>query len=111
MKRSLTKEQTQHLIDLGLDKTRIYYGNDCPNRKFIRASIRYYMFDILDSLPQEIVHNGVVYTLSINANADKTDIGYLNNDYLILFAENELIDAAYKLVIWCIENGYIKTNN
>lgn len=31
-------------------------------------------------------------------------------DWIVLYSEGVLIDAAYELLVWCIENGYVETN-
>ena len=45
---------------------------------------------------------------------DKWVVGYRYidtcNRYTVCKDGEELIDAAYKLLIWCIENGYVETN-
>lgn len=67
--------------------------------------------DILDKLPhylKPMISEKILYAWVLERNT----IAYRNvedvNDCLKLFIDNTLIDAAYEMLCWCIENGYIK---
>jgi hypothetical protein len=70
----------------------------------------YTLQDILDKLPPVIKK---YYWLAIRVSAHK---GMWYVEYngrgctLSYFYSENLIDAAYEMLCWCIENGYIKTN-
>lgn len=73
--------------------------------------------DILDLLPKEIRDKDddkFVLTVEYGIRHKVWYIGYYyydvsfnDNDF---FKGKELIDAAYEMLCWCIENGYVKTN-
>lgn len=68
--------------------------------------------DILDLLPSEIEENSEHNLLSITNFNDDWYIRYqLSDEFepLISFESKSLLDAAYKMLCWCIEKGYIKT--
>ena len=31
-------------------------------------------------------------------------------DWIVLYSDKVLIDAAYELLVWCIENKFVETN-
>lgn len=73
----------------------------------------YSLQDILDKLPHYLSpfpsqQIGFMWLI------ERDTIAYRNvediNDSLKHFTDDSLIDAAYKMLCWLIENGYIKTN-
>ena len=114
MKTELTIEQSQKLIELGVDAKLAsdeYGGGDCKIIPIFTLS------DLLSILPKEIEDNGLTYGLSIwvdegewHVKYHQTSLAYrpLSESYN---ESPELIDALYQLLIWTIENGYIKTDN
>lgn len=83
MKQVLSFDQTKHLQELGL-----YHIYTLP--------------DILDKLPCFIGNE----VLTIKKFADSYTCLYME-PYKITESK-ELIDAAYDMLCWCIENGYVK---
>lgn len=83
MKQVLSFDQTKHLQELGL-----YHI--------------YTLQDILDKLPCFIGKE----VLTIQKLADSYTCLYME-PYKITESK-ELIDAAYEMLCWCIENGYVK---
>lgn len=83
MKQVLSFEQMKHLQELGL-----YHI--------------YTLLDILDKLPCFIGKE----VLTIQKLADSYTCLYME-PYKITESK-ELIDAAYEMLCWCIENGYVK---
>lgn len=68
--------------------------------------------DILDLLPSEIKENSECNILSIDKFSDDWYVRYgLSDEFdpLISFEFKELIDAAYEMLCWCIENGHLET--
>lgn len=70
--------------------------------------------DIIDLLPKEIyTEKNELATLKIYFPND----GYWEFSYMgfhkcmEFFIEENIIDAAYEMLCWCIKEGYIKTNN
>lgn len=69
--------------------------------------------NILDLLPSEIKENSECNILSIDKFPDYWYVRYgLSDEFepLISFEFKELIDAAYEMLCWCAENGFVKTN-
>ena len=73
----------------------------------------YTLQDILDKLPHYLnpfPSKQILFAWMI----EKDAIAYRNvediDDCLKHFTDDLLIDAAYEMLCWCIENGYIKTN-
>ena len=132
-KQVLDAQQMQHLQELGMkmDYDTLYryvkfedtdwllkpfsdlniIGISC---KYIPA---YSLQDVLDALPKEINYKDKSCWLCI----ELTDefVGYYYED--IYFAhkyvhrefikiDESLIDVSYRLLCWCIENGYVETN-
>jgi hypothetical protein len=92
MKQVLSFDQTKHLQELGL-----YHI--------------YTLQDILDKLPRYINDFGTKYKLHIEPTfAGPWCISYqigICEPFVFKLAEN-LLDAAYDMLCWCIENGYVK---
>ena len=132
-KQTLLIEQMQHLKELGLEMkdTMLYWvvykvGNE---KNFVttrenamevidescRMLPAYTLQDVLDALPENIYSEYIGWAkLELQAySEDKWVAGYRYidtcNRYIIYRDEKELIDAAYKMLCWAIENGYIET--
>ena len=66
--------------------------------------------DVLKMLPEYITCNGVKYGLTINHEPeDGYEISYYvwGTPILEFFAEDTLFEAAYNMLCWCAENGYL----
>lgn len=82
--------------------------------KYIPA---YTLQDMLDILPKEIKPNNTRYFLRIDL-ADECIYYYYDNCNFVEQRKKvigydgigELIDAAYEMLVWCIEQGYVETN-
>jgi hypothetical protein len=88
MKQVLSFEQMKHLQELGL-----YHI--------------YTLQDILDKLPCFIGNQ----VLTIQKLADSYTclyMEYYTRSMIKITESKELIDAAYEMLCWCIENGYVK---
>jgi hypothetical protein len=133
-KQVLLFEQMTHLQELGLDTSdgsmcwcyALSYKNakweleiyeDVINQKrdsaFWEIIPTYTLQDILDKLPHYLnpfPSKQILFAWMI----EKDAIAYRNvediDDCLKHFTDDLLIDAAYEMLCWCIENGYIKTN-
>ena len=66
--------------------------------------------DIVELLPHSIKDKSYIYNLSVDYYANQFTIHY-TYDYepLIQFDNNSFLQAAYEMLIWVIENGYLKT--
>lgn len=82
------------------------YANDNPI---------FTLADILDILPKEIRHNGCTYKLNIDYPpigmvAARYNTEWDDLDSIKGYMCEELIDALYSLLVWCLEKGYVKLN-
>ena len=134
----LSIEQMQHLQELGLKlkETMLYWARCVDNNpraathygkwvlikgnnaqtvglmhwEFIPA---YTLQDVLDALPDFINEYCLIIDMSFGVirydNLTRKNNPVLKETY---FNDegNTLIDAAYEMLCWCIENGYVKTN-
>lgn len=72
--------------------------------------------DILDVLPKDISMEGCTWSASLYIDYENNRIAYGNTDrdgfeiYYEIMIEKDLIDAAYSMLCWAIENGYVETN-
>ena len=134
-KQVLSVEQMKHLQELRLDTSDAsmcyccFYGNieeeweleiyeDVINQKrdstFLDIVPTYTFQEIIELLPKEIKTVTDTYYLTISTyDCDVWSIYYSMSDefdYYKEFKSDSLIDAAYEMLCWCIENGYIKIN-
>ena len=128
----LSVEQMKHLQELGLDTSdgsmcwcyALSYKNakweleiyeDVINQKresaFWEIIPTYTLQDILDKLPHYLnpfPPKQILFAWMIERDA----IAYRNvediDDCLKHFTDDLLIDAAYEMLCWCIENGYVE---
>ena len=133
-KQVLSIEQMQHLKELGLDTSNasmalIYTNSNGDvvdwenvnvdvhessvgeyNPYLRRLYVAFTLQDILDLLPRSV---DVELLLFIDKGKNKWRIGYTDiesNEIFEDFIDENFIDAAYEMLCWCIENGYVKTN-
>ena len=125
----------KYLRELGLNTSDAsmcyccFYGNieeeweleiyeDVINQKrdstFLDIVPTYTFQEIIELLPKEIKTVTDTYYLTISTyDCDVWSIYYSMSDefdYYKEFKSDSLIDAAYEMLCWCIENGYIKIN-
>lgn len=70
----------------------------------------YTLQDILDKLPTLIIISSDFYKICIEPSCGYWDIYYYKSDATELISKKSenIIDVAYDMLCWCIENGYIK---
>lgn len=126
-KQVLSVEQMIHLRELGLDTSdgsMCFEWNESDADNMVVTSPdadtnydyyheTYTLQDILDKLPHYLnpfPSKQILFAWMIERDA----IAYRNvediDDCLKHFTDDLLIDAAYDMLCWCIENRYIKTN-
>jgi len=125
-KQVLDVYQMQHLQEMGLDTNNASMcwlktpnGRDLTfNDEWINLDESildpvpaYTLQDVLDALPTSIRHNDCIYYLGMA----KRGIAYeLYSEHgmvqAIQFGRRTLIDAAYEMLCWIIEQGYVETN-
>ena len=130
-KQVLSIEQMQHLQELGLElketilvwarfmlgKTQISDWEIAYNHSAITDNSQtipaYTLQDVLDALPDFINEYCLIIDMSFGVirydNLTRKNNPILKEKYFN-DEDNELIDAAYSLLCWCIENGYLDTN-
>lgn len=119
MKTNLTPEQSQRLIELGVDPSKassqnIYMKQGYGSRGIFQTPVAQPIFDlsdILSLLPKEIIIERCPYHLNIDYPyllSKGVAARYLDEeeDSLTGVLCPELIDALYELLVWVIENGY-----
>jgi hypothetical protein len=124
-KQVLSIEQMKHLQELGLDTSDasmcIEWRESDESKKVVTSldADTYYDYyhetytlqDILDKLPKEIKTSTDTYWLGISIyDCKEWYVCYSMSDefdYYEEFKSRQLIDAAYEMLCWCIENGYV----
>ena len=121
MKQVLSIEQMKHLKNLGLDTSdgsMCFEWNESDSDNMVVTSPdadtnydyyckTYTLQDILDKLPCFIVNQ----VLTIQKLADSYTCLYIEpytRSMINITESKEPIDAAYDMLCWCIENGYVK---
>lgn len=76
----------------------------------------YTLQDILDILPKDISREGCTWSASLYIDYENNRIAYGNTDrdgfeiYHEIMIEKDLIDAAYSMLCWVIDNKFVETN-
>ena len=76
----------------------------------------YTLQDVLDALPKDISKDGCTWYASLYIDFENNRIAYGNTDrygfeiYHEIMIEKDLIDAAYSLLCWAIDNKFVETN-
>ncbi len=132
-KQCLDVQQMQHLQELGLELkgTMLYWvvyevgheNNFVTTKENAMEVIdescgmlpAYTLQDVLDALPKEITHKYKDYVIEIWKRDGEWTIGYLLFDvedvvHLHDETNKSLIDAAYSMLCWCIEQDYVEKN-
>jgi len=73
----------------------------------------YTLQDVLDALPKSLEIGKSKYEISIYMIEGKWAVDYYSETDADIQSEEceSLIDAVYSRLCWCIENGYVGTNN
>ena len=135
-KQVLSIEQMKHLQRLGLDTSdasmywaRVSHGSRIDDKSkgvwflslqkefqtcgFMSYEIlpTYTLQDILDKLPKRIETEDYEFELYIYYHENGVSVFYDDGDItqLAFFSKPTLLESAYEMLCWCIENGYIKT--
>lgn len=68
------------------------------------------MQDILDKLPKRIETEDYEFELYIYYHENGVSVFYDDGDItqLAFFSKPTLLESAYEMLCWCIENGYVK---
>ena len=131
-KQVLDVQQMQHLQELGLDTSNAsmclikdtegnrhlsVHDEYCYEANFMNPIPAYTLQDVLDALPHSIGGDKEEdYWLQIEQmerNFDDWRVSYVSvsqDKYFHCFQSPNLIDAAYSLLCWAIENKFVETN-
>lgn len=120
----LSVEQMEHLQELGLDTSdgsMCFEWNDSDSDNMVVTSPdadtnydyyheTYTLQDILDKLPTLIIISSDFYKICIEPSCGYWDIYYYKSDATELISKKSenIIDVAYDMLCWCIENGYVE---
>jgi hypothetical protein len=123
-KQVLSVEQMIHLQELGLstsDGSMCFEWNESDADNMVVTSPdadtnydyyheTYTLQDILDKLPTLIIISSDFYKICIEPSCGYWDIYYYKSDTTELISKKSenIIDAAYDMLCWCIENGYVE---
>lgn len=125
MRQALSIEQMKHLKELGLDTSdasMCFEWNESDSDNMVVTSMdadtnydyyygTYTLQDILGKLPRHINDFGTKNKMHIEPTfAGPWCISYqigICEPFVFKLSEN-LLDAAYDMLCWCIENGYVK---
>ena len=124
-KQVLSVEQMKHLQELGLDTSdgsMCFEWNESDSDNMVVTSPdadtnydyyheTYTLQDILDKLPPVINVFCITYKLCVEPLfAGPWAISYQKSmsEPFIVKVSGNLLDAAYKMLCWCIENGYVE---
>lgn len=131
-KQCLDVQQMQHLQELGMkmDYDTLYRyvkfeDTDWLLKPFSDLNIigisfkyipAYTLQDVLDALPKDISKDGCTWYASLYIDFENNRIAYGNTDrygfevYHEIMIEKDLIDAAYFMLCWAIENKFVETD-
>ena len=130
-KQTLSIEQMQHLQELGLDTSKasmcwiktpngrdLTFNDEWVNfeESILDPVLAYTLQDVLDALPKDISKDGCTWYASLYIDFENNRIAYGNTDrygfevYHEIMIEKDLIDAAYSMLCWAIDNKFVETN-
>lgn len=119
MKTELTIKESAKLIELGVDanlasseyigRSKTYSNGTFADTDSIGPIFT--LTDILSILPKEIELGDRTENLNIVMDNCGALVGYplIHKTHGAAFVKTELIDSLYQLLIWCLENGHLKT--
>ena len=121
----LSIEQMNKLKELGVDvKPKgmcLMYTSDSSDDYYLKYGEStceddikaFSLQDVIELLPKSITVNSVKHWVYISQNCLLTEFQVMyvdgDNSYNIKKQNKSLLQAAYEMLIWVIENGYLKT--
>ena len=122
----LSIEQMNQLKELGIDVkpkgTCLMYTSDSSDNYYLKYGestceddvVAFGLQDIIELLPKYIIINSVKHWFCVSQNCLLTEFQVMYFDgydsYGVIKQNKSLLQAAYNMLIWVIENGYLKTN-
>ena len=121
----LSIEQMTKLKGLGVDVkpkgTCLMYTSDSSDNYYLKYGEStceddikaFSLQDIVELLPKSIIINRVKHWVCVSTNCLLTEFQILyaegNHFYSVMKQNKSLLQASYEMLIWVIENGYLKT--
>ena len=107
------KEECLMYSSVGGDDYKLMYGQSVCEDDMKAFTLQ----DVIELIPSKIKIEESDYLLKIYTSSSRFSYEIVSDplcgDYdpfeEIVFRSNNIIDAAYKMLIWVIENGYLKT--
>lgn len=112
MKTVLTREQSDKLLELGVPADKA--GITLHNVQFTHTTYIFTLTDLLQILPNNIRVENNDYRAYLEISAVEDNLYYVSYEYVEFGGAveiknaSELIDALYELLLWVIEEGYLK---
>ena len=92
-----------------LDEYRLMYAESVCEDDIKALSLQ----DVIELLPKSIIINRVKHWICVSPNCLLTEyqVMYVDGDhfYSVMKQNKSLLQAAYEMLLWVIENGYLKT--
>ena len=121
----LSIEQMNQLKELGIDvKPKgkcLMYTSDSSDDYYLKYGEStceddikaFSLQDIIELLPKYIIINSVTHWICVSQNCLLTEFQIMyvdgNDSYSVIKQNKSLLQAAYEMLLWVIENGYLKT--
>ena len=121
----LTLKQMNRLKKLGVDVkpkcTCLMYTSDSSDNYYLKYGestceddiIAFGLQDLIELLPKYIIINSVTHWICVSQNCLLTEFQIMyvdgNDSYSVIKQNKSLLQAAYNMLLWVIENGYLKT--
>ena len=119
----LNIEQMHQLKELGVDVTPkgmcLLYTSDSSDNYYLKYGestceddvAAFSLQDLIELLPSQLIHKGETLYLNFDNIGKEYGFYYVAVDFeiYIYFNDKNILQAAYNMLIWVIENGYLKT--
>ena len=121
----LSIEQMNRLKELGVDvKPKgicLMYTSDSSDNYYLKYGestceddvAAFSLQDVIELLPKYIIINSVTHWICVSQNCLLTEFQIMyvdgNDSYSVIKQNKSLLQAAYNMLLWVIENGYLKT--
>lgn len=121
----LTIEQMNKLKELGVDVNPkgmcLMYTSDSSDSYYLKYGestceddvAAFGLQDIIELLPKSIIVNSVKHWIYVSPNCLLTEFQVMyvdgDNSYNVMKQNKSLLQAAHNMLLWVIENGYLKT--
>ena len=119
----LTIDQMHQLKELGVDVkpkgTCLMYTSDSSDNYYLKYGestcvddvVAFGLHDIIELLPPQLIHKEKNIYLNFENIGKEYGFYYVDCDFeiYVYFNNTNILQAAYNMLLWVIENGYLKT--